>query len=228
METIKIDKTEYNIPESWEELTLQNYLDIMSIPSGFTQSNKLIKIFEYAGGIPVEVSKKLSFDQLSKINKVFEWMNTLYAPAPINEFSFNGIKYKAEPISESLFGSYVDYETFIEKYGVIQGLPYLIAIMARKDGETYDDYNTYERAELFRGLPLTVALDLSCFFLTNINLTKIHTATISLLKLQIQNQRNSTLNSIENMDGRQLSLKRLQKVMLKKLMKYLDKRQPLL
>lgn len=222
METIKIDNQEYNIPQSWDELTLQQYIDIMSIPSGFTPSNKLIKIFEYAGGIPVEISKKLDFNQLKQINNVLDWMNKPYNPVEINEFDFKGEVYKAEPISESVFGAYVDYETFLEKYGSIAGLPYLIAVMARKDGENYDDYNTYKRAEEFRALPLTVALDLSAFFLTNIKLTKIATETISKLKQELQNQRDYTVNLLTNSDGKLPFLIRWRNRMLLKLIKFWD------
>lgn len=226
METIKIDKQEYVIPQGWNELTLQQYIDLMSIPSGFTPSNKLIKIFEYVCGIPVEMSKKLDFNQLKAINNLLDWMNKPYTPAPVEEFEFEGIVYKAEPVGDSVFGAYIDYETFLDRHGAIAGLPYLIAVMARKDGESYDQYDTYKRAEQFKKLPLTVALDLSAFFLTNIEITKIHTQTILNLKHQVQNQRNSTLNSLNNSDGNQSFLRRWQNKILLRLMKYLDKKLP--
>lgn len=227
MEQILIDKQEFNIPQGWSEITLQQYLDIMSIPSGFTPSNKLIKIFEYTCGIPVEVSKKLEFSQLGKINELLDWMNKPYTGVAIEEFMHNGIEYKAEPVGDSVFGAYIDYETFIDRYGVIGALPYLIAVMARKEGEKYNDYDTYKRAEEFKGLPLTVALDLSTFFLTNIEIIKIHTQTISRLKQEVQNQRDYTNNYLNSLDGKVSFLKRLQIKMLRKLMKYWDSKRPL-
>lgn len=228
MKYIKIDNNEYNVPDSWEELTLQQYLDLMSIPSGFTPSNKLIKIFEYTCGIPVEVSKKISPPELVKINSLLNWMDKSYVASPIREFLFKNVEYKAESISDSVFGAYVDYETFLDRYGAIQGLPYLIAVMARKQGEKYEDYDTYKRAEEFKELPLTVALDLAAFFLTNIKLTNLHTQTISKLKEQVQNQSNYTNNLLNSLDGKSPYLKRLQIKMLRKLKKYLDSQQPLL
>src|SRR5690606_22956783 len=87
---------------------------------------------------------------------------------PIHEFTHNGQKYSV--INHLLNAQSQDFISLMalekdnEKHPW-RGLAKKIAILAKKEGETLDDYDIQERSNQFLDLSITIAKSLDSFFL---------------------------------------------------------------
>jgi hypothetical protein len=230
MKDLLINKVEYQIPSGWEDLTLQQYLEAMAIPSGMTLANKKIKNIHIMSKIPVNVLREMNTYDINQIMNLLQFIGKGLSGIPksdIDYFDFKGEAYFVEPVGSSLFGAYIDYEHYLEVHGAIQALPWLMAIVCRKRDEKYGDYDVHERAEEFRDLPFLLVHNVSAFFLINYQLSNVISMLTLKQKEQLQALTESTENLLKSMAGKGSYLKRLRIEMLQKLMVYYQQKQSL-
>jgi hypothetical protein len=189
MKTIKFNEKEYQVPECWSECTLK-----MIVKSGeldeILPDAPLVSIISAYTGIPVKELTTSKQSEVEEILKILEFIYTPYKPEINNEFEFQGEKYSAEEdLSNQSFGDFVSVETILYNYKdkPLQGLPRMIAVLCKKDGESLEDINIDERAKLFADLPLTIAKDVEGFFLVS----QISYNAISQLSLTIPDMEKS-------------------------------------
>lgn len=79
---------------------------------------------------------------------------------PVYEFELHDIKYKVLPtLLKAEFQDFLSIETILDNYKgkEYQALPYIIAVLAKRENETLDKYDLQERMKIFLDLPLTTA-----------------------------------------------------------------------
>lgn len=168
MKEITFNEKKYNIPTCWQEVTLGMLVKVSEYES-ILDDAPIISIIAGYTGIEITELKSSRVEEVREIMEILEFIYTPYEPKPTNEFTFNGIKYAAEPdLSEQKFGDWVAIQTILynNRENPVGGLPYMLAVYCKKDGETLDDFNVEERAREFLGVPMTIGKDIEGFFLS--------------------------------------------------------------
>lgn len=174
----------------------RNFMSGSDAPSKKAWSSDLKKYSELVcgviaeiTGIPQEAFAALSLRHQRVFCDVFElqiirplYMLGVYQPRNIREFEFEGVKYLLPKFTSDGFGGLLPMaeettEAFAESNDLYmaldnpyQALPLIIAILCRPEGEQYDELKARERAELFKGLPCSVAFEVFFCKLTQIGI----------------------------------------------------------
>jgi len=176
MYKFKLSGKDYEVPNSWEEINLEQYLDIISMDFGSNYADiNLIKIFS---GMSDEDVNKITIDLLKNIKKEFEFLNITPNFQAKQVINIDGEDYIFKSSFNKLeLGEIASISTFDSKYGA-KSLPYTLAILLRKaikdeNGElVQEDYNLElieERVKRFLKLPVHLFLGSINFFLSGID-----------------------------------------------------------
>ena len=183
MKTFKVDDNEYKVPNSWEDMTLENYIDFFN----FQDSNKdreiddlyMIEVFEMLSDcdrvldIPINELKDLLGELLflSDTPKLNENKTIL----------IDGKLYGCVDLNKMTTGEYISIKTLMgSEKTVLNGLPKLLSIIIRPAEEVIDSEtgekklkiekfsvdNLTWRAEKFKELKVVDVLHWISFFLT--------------------------------------------------------------
>ena len=234
MKKIKLDGIEYNCPESWQEITLKQQMQV-SEDSNSIKLDDLKKLAIISGycGIPQNKLKHARLQELGPLFKNIEFINKPIPNNPVIEFDFNDKHYH---VGQNLID--MEFQDFISIQNAIQNvsgntflaLPTIIAIMCKckkEDGrfESIDDYDVEKRAKEFEQLPITIANGIAFFFSNSTNLL----STITLLysnPIQLVTSRLEDLeNTLRKQDG-QGWLTRLHNSIFRRYIKSIKKRLP--
>lgn len=229
MKSITFNKQKYNIPTSWDEITLGMQIKVSQVASK-QQYVKTIAILAGYTGIAVEELKTAKVHQLTKVMKALSFIKTPIPDEPVMEFEFNGKKFLIKNnMLEQEFQDYVSIQTAIAEHENNQWnvTPIILAVMCKHGDETLDDFDIMERAKEFEGLPLPIANGIAGFFLSQIKVSNYITMFSSpkvredILQSKMQ-ELNSTINQLRKQRGGNLLI-RLWVLILRKYMKYLNK-----
>lgn len=173
MKTITVNNKKYITPESWQEVTLKQQIQISKDTDAIIipELKKFAILSAYAG-IPIVELKQAKLTELTEVFKSIKFINEDLPTHSITFFEFNGKKYHCgQNLIEMQFQDFISIEnTLAENSGnTQQALPTILAIMCKqvKDNgllETIDDYDITARAKEFEDLPITIAHSLSLFF----------------------------------------------------------------
>jgi len=183
MKTFKVGDNEYKVPNSWEDMTLENYIDFFN----FQDSNKdreiddlyMIEVFEILSkcdevlDIPINELKDLLGELLflSDTPKLNENKTIL----------IDGKLYGCADLNKMTTGEYISIKTLMgSEKTVLNGLPKLLSIIIRPAEEVIDSEtgekklkiekfsvdNLTWRAEKFKELKVVDVLHWISFFLT--------------------------------------------------------------
>ena len=176
MYKFKLKGKDYEIPNSWEEINLEQYLDIISMD--FKDLNYNINLLKILSGLSDEEINKMTIELFSEIKKEFEFFNTAPNFEAKQLVNIDGEDYIFKSNFNKLeLGEVASISTFDAKYGA-RALPYTLAILLRKsikdeNGElVQEDYNLElieKRVERFLKLPINLFLGSINFFLSGIN-----------------------------------------------------------
>jgi len=169
MKTIQFLNKKYDIPESWDEVTLKMQMQVSTI-SHQEKYIKTLGILAGYTGIPVEDLKTAKVNDLERVMKSMTFLQDAIPEEPVMEFSFNGHDYQvATNIIEQQFQDFVAIQTAISNNGETKWLatPYILAVMAKRGEETLDDFDVNARAKEFEDIPISIANGVAAFFLSN-------------------------------------------------------------
>jgi hypothetical protein len=229
MKKFQLNKVTYSVPTSWSEVTLRHQINVEQSANKIIDNEALRKIAYISGycNIPLEVLKKTPMPKINKLFQHLKFTNEELPTKPIQEFTFKGEKYTVmNSLLESQFQDFVSCETALQNFkdSPTRALPYIIAILAKKENETLDDYDIEKRAEHFMELPLTIVEPLRVFFYAIENWSQLHTQLSSMEGRQaILNAKASVLkNTLSKRDGLGW-LRNLLRLMLLRLVKSYEK-----
>ena len=172
MKEITLDKVKYSVPEKWEEVTIQQQINVSKI----AEEQKHVKMLAIIAGytsIPIEVLKNVKFNRVESVMKKLEFLKeTIPTMKTIDKITFKNVTYTLqsdifELKTEDFLAIMTAQENF--KDNPVEMYPVMLAVIYRKEGETsLDDYDLDERYELFKELPLPIGYSVYSFFLTTL------------------------------------------------------------
>ena len=149
MKTIEFSGKKYQCPESYKDISLKMAVEAHNL----SQNEKYVKavgVLSAYTKIPVEDLKKAKTTMLVEVMKNIAFINTPISEEPLFEFEYKGDKYNIlESVTKNQFQDYISLQTVVQMYkdDNWKQLSYIIAIMAKKQGETLDSYDIEERAK---------------------------------------------------------------------------------
>jgi hypothetical protein len=199
MLNLEINNKEYNIPNKWEEMTLDYYCEIYDIIKRYqvkedeensdndltkyhiNQENKMYKeLFIFMTGIDEETMKNVP---MKDVMAVIECLNDImeeYKPKGMDYFEFEGDIYyfPLDFLRTGTFGDYIESQqlemnTQYLRNGRFDILPEQMAILCKKVDEEVDLDDIDEKAKKFRGLTMDIVWEFS-FFLNKRTLASLN------------------------------------------------------
>ena len=198
MLNIEINNKEYNIPNKWEEMTVDYYCGLYNIIKKYQvteeeensdndlskyhtmQENKMYKeLFIYMTKISEEIMLNVP---MTNVTAVIECLNEImedYKPKGIDYFEFEGDIYyfPMDFLRTGTFGDYIESQqlemnTQYLKNGRFDILPEQMAILCKQVDEEVDLDNIEEKTNKFRKLTMDIVWEFS-FFLNKRTLTSL-------------------------------------------------------
>jgi len=199
MLVIEIEKREYSIPDSWQEMTLDYYCGLHQIISKyqkteeeeesdndlskyfFMQENKMHReLFGYMTGISSEKISRVPMESINSVLNCLEAIFQEYEPKGMDYFKFEGDIYyfPIDFLRTGTFGDYIESQqlemnTQYLKNGRFDVLPEQMAILCKKVDEEVDLDNIDEKAKAFRRLTMEIVWEFS-FFLNKKTIQSVH------------------------------------------------------
>ena len=183
MKTFKVGDNEYKIPNSWEDMTLENYIDFFN----FQDSNKdreiddlyMIEVFEILSKCDEVID--IPINELRDLLSELTFLSELPKLNDNKTILIDGNLYGCIDLNKMTTGEYISIKTLMgSEKTVLNGLPKLLAIILRPAEEIVDPEtgekklkvekfsvdNLTWRAEKFKELKVVDVLHWVSFFLT--------------------------------------------------------------
>ena len=145
---IKYTNTTITIPDSWDEITLDKYLEFNKVSEtinddeeDFENILKTIKVVEVITGATEDELDELFVEEMNELStKVVELVATFKAPTEnIDHFNINGIDYVASDPSKLTNGEYISINLLRDQYkDNYDFFPRLLAVLIRPGKKEYD------------------------------------------------------------------------------------------
>ena len=158
-----MDFGKVTIPTKWEDITLKQFCELMRV---YDKDDKdILDVLEVLSGRTKSELRQMPADFIDTLMQHLQFMNIPLNVEADSKIVINGEEYKVNHTEKLKFGEWTDAETVLKE----KDYAGLLAILARKDGEIYDDdfiaNELDKRIELFNSLSITKALVLLNFFL---------------------------------------------------------------
>lgn len=212
MVKIKVNDVEYSVPSSWDEVTIAQQIEISEVKDRDEDFRNLHLISTYTG-VPLDLVKRMNINQFKSVIKLLEFLSQPIQNKVINSFTFNGKTYQiADSLLRGETQDFLSIEGVLKKFkdNQVKALPYIIAIVAKQEGETLDSFDVHKRAEEFKSLPYTIANNIWFFFVQTEKVLSISTKQYLAIQDKVLEASLSYSESIvKQSDGRGLYRKLL-------------------
>ncbi len=222
MQVITINNEKYNIPQSWNDITLKQQIEISEFVKRDDTFKNIHMISTYTG-IPMELVKKMNISQFKQILNIMEFLQTEVKPIIVKSFDYNGHTYQvADSMLKGETQDFLSIEAMLKVYkdNQTKALPYILAITCKREGETLDSFDPEVRAKDFEGLSWELANNVWFFFAKTGHLLSIDIKRF----LEVQDkQMEMSLHYTENLLKQQVGqglFKRFRRMYLRLLINY--------
>ena len=196
--TVEKDFGEWNVPQSWDDLTLGKFQELERFYDGDENERKFDvrdvldlmtdRTKDEINELPIEFTDKL----LRKMYWLHEQPNF---GKPSNKVTIDGVQYTVHNENEMKFGEYVALDTALK--GDKHNYAAMLAILCRKEGEIFDAKFENEilpsRIEFWKNVSVMKVMPIVSFFLELSSMS----LQVSQLSLEIQEGINHILKHIE-------------------------------
>jgi hypothetical protein len=133
-------KKTYNLINSWSEVTLEKWLQVMNLETG-SKTKEAEETIAALSDMPKKLIKELPLRDVAVIMGKVAELQGEQETALKKTFEIEGVEYGMHPNLDALtLGEYADLETFI-KNGLEKNMPEVMAVLFRKvterNGEAY-------------------------------------------------------------------------------------------
>lgn len=213
-----IDLGVWNVPKSWDEVTLKQYQEIERYYDGKEENFDVRKVLHILTNHTEDEINMLPIDFLEKIMGSLTFLQEpIKEKKPRNWIEINGERYTVHTENQLKTGEYIASDTALK--GDKHNYAGLLAILCRKEGELYDSKFEAEiledRIKLFEKQPITKIFCIIGFFLQ----LYITSMTPTLLSSKIREAIDLTRKDIETSAKNGELTKRSMKSLMKKLRK---------
>ena len=213
-----IDLGVWNVPKSWDEVTLKQYQEIERYYDGKEENFDVRKVLHILTNHSEDEINMLPIDFLEKIMGSLSFLQEpIKEEEPRNWVEIDGERYTVHTENQLKTGEYIASDTALK--GDRHNYAALLAILCRKEGELYDSKFENEvlegRIKLFEKQPITKILCIIGFFLQ----LYITSMTPFLLSSKVREAIDLTRKDIETSAKNGELSKRSMKSLMKKLRK---------
>lgn len=160
----------YEVPDTWEEVTLSQFNVIQSIIDNEELSalKKSVKILSNLLNVDEKTISKIPLAESKKIDLSF--INTEIPKKVEQKFVIDGVTYKPVDFKNISLGEYADLDYYMNK-DIMSNIHLITAILVRPeiDGEIeeYDEETVEQRAKIFyERMNIVQLMSVTSFFLT--------------------------------------------------------------
>lgn len=206
MKKITFQDKEYNVPTSWDEVTLKQQVEVSKVAKEQKHIKQIALVAGYTG-IDIDVLKKTNIKELQPLFKHIEFVSQPINEEPIERFTHNGVEYSVTPtLLKSQFQDFISLENIVKEFEEreYEALPIMIAILAKKDGESLDDYDIMQRSKAFEDLSITTANRLKVFFYLLVNQSLVSSEGYSNLNKVVQKKISDSKSTVKKQGGKGL------------------------
>jgi len=213
-----IDLGVWNVPTSWDEVTLGQYQEIERYYEGKDEHFDVRKVLNILTNHTEDEINMLPLEYLEEIMEKLNFLSSLpKEEEPRNWCEINGERYSVHTEQKLKTGEYIASDTALK--GDKHNYAAIMAVLCRKDGELYDSHFENEvlegRIRLFEQQPVTKILPIISFFLRLYAVSMMPT----LLSLEAKELVDHTRKDIETLQKSGGISKRSMKSAMKKLKK---------
>ena len=213
-----IDLGVWNVPSSWDEVTLKQYQEIERYYEGKDKGFDIREVLHILTNHSEDEINMLPLDFLEKIMEKLSFITEpIKEEEPRNWIEIDGERYTVHTEQQLKTGEYIASDTLLK--GDKHNYSGLLAILCRKNGEIYDSKFENEvlddRIKLFEKQPITKILCIIGFFLQ----LYIASMTPTLLSSKVKEAIDHTAKDIETLQKSGEITKRSMKSAMKKLRK---------
>lgn len=163
-----IDLGVWNVPTSWDEVTLRQYQEIERYYDGKDEHFDVRKVLNILTNHTEDEINMLPLEYLEEIMEKLNFLSSLpKEEEPRNWCEINGERYSVHTEQKLKTGEYIASDTALK--GDKHNYAAIMAVLCRKDGELYDSHFENEvledRIKLFEQQPVTKILPIIGFFL---------------------------------------------------------------
>lgn len=163
-----IDLGVWNVPTSWDEVTLRQYQEIERYYEGKDEHFDVRKVLNILTSHTEDEINMLPLEYLEEIMEKLNFLSSLpKEEEPRNWCEINGERYSVHTEQKLKTGEYIASDTALK--GDKHNYAAIMAVLCRKDGELYDSHFENEvlegRIRLFEEQPVTKILPIISFFL---------------------------------------------------------------
>ena len=213
-----IDLGVWNVPTSWDEVTLRQYQEIERYYEGKDEHFDVRKVLNILTSHTEDEINMLPLEYLEEIMEKLNFLSSLpKEEEPRNWCEINGERYSVHTEQKLKTGEYIASDTALK--GDKHNYAAIMAVLCRKDGELYDSHFENEvlegRIKLFEQQPITKILPIIGFFL------RLYLTSMSpiLLSLEAKEAIDHTRKDIETLQKSGGISKRSMKSAMKRLRK---------
>lgn len=155
-----------NIPESWDDVTLEQFMSIMRAMPADDNTVDIRDAIAILTRKDKEWVNSLPINFVNSLASRLVFLNQLPSNEARNEVEIDGEKYFINYMEDLTFGEYTDIDTVMRSDD--KNYAAFLAILCRKENEKYDDKFTAhidKRVEMWNNVSITKVLPLISFFL---------------------------------------------------------------
>ena len=213
-----IDLGVWNVPKSWDEVTLKQYQEIERYYDGKEENFDVRKVLHILTNHTEDEINMLPLDFLEKIMGSLTFLQEpIKEEEPRNWIEINGERYTVHTEQQLKTGEYIASDTALK--GDKHNYAGLLAILCRKEGELYDSKFEAEvledRIKLFEKQPITKILCIIGFFLQLYITSMTHIQLSSKVREEVDRTRKDIETSAKNGELTKRSMKSLMKKLRK-------------
>lgn len=134
---VEINNKEYNLPQGWNEVSIEMFEKIMkqaSILSTYkSQVLYSLEMFSILCGAPIDELKEMNRESFDKMGDLCDWVNDEITPSDVNSWTIDGVEYRAVSNMNGLtMGDNISLEIMINESDEANILGNILPILIRK------------------------------------------------------------------------------------------------
>jgi hypothetical protein len=217
LKTILINGNSYSIPKSWDQVSIEQQLTVERLTIEQPELKSMAVIAGYTNS-KIEQIKHLHLNDVKLLLNELSFIGEPIPVIPTTDFEHRGNKYSIlKTLLKSEFQDFLTIETLLDNHKgkEYQALPFIIAVLAKKEGESLSDYDLESRSKEFLDLPITIANNIYLFFCTIGKISSIDSHKIlKEMDQDLNVSMNYMINMVRKLNGGQWSIRLLRVLLL--------------
>lgn len=219
---VEKDFGEWNVPESWDDITLGQLMELDALNEEVPSLTKVVSVLT---GKPLDIVEQLPLQFTNSIISKMDFIRERPEIEPSVSCEIGGERYSVNVTEEMKLLEFVAVEDILKNNK--DDAAGILAVVCRKDGEVYDsefENKVFaERKEMFLDAPCTKVLGVVGFFLLRWSLLNQTSQRYSVMKEEVQNLIAENISLLrKDGGGGVFSMRRSWARKLKRLGKYID------